>query len=295
MDATLDIVGCGRLGTSLARSWHRAGPWRIGRVLNRSLASGRAAVAIIGAGRAVESVAELGGAELILIATPDAAIGKTCQSLAGAGAFQRRPIVFHASGALSSAVLSPARDAGASTASAHPIQSFAEAGEANADLQGIWCGIEGDPSALRVLQPALEALGMKTIEIDPAHKALYHLAAILASNHLVTLLDASMRCYEMAGVPRDVAAQILAPLIDGTRKNVLQLGPIAALTGPVARGEVNVVASHLEALDAFDADLAHLYRALVTATLELSRRQGTASEAALQALADLAQSPNSAR
>jgi predicted short-subunit dehydrogenase-like oxidoreductase (DUF2520 family) len=292
MTATLNIVGCGRLGKALARAWQAQGDWTIRCVLNRSLPSAERAVDFIGAGRAVASATDLDAADVTLIATGDAVIEATCRTLARAGVFESGQIVFHASGAISSDTLDAARQCGASVASAHPIKSFADPEAASADLAGTWCGMEGDESALRVLRPAVEALGMHCLDIDPAAKTLYHAGASIASNYLVTLVDSALRCYELAGVPRDVGAEIVATLIFGTASNVSRLGPAAALTGPVARGEVDIVAGHLDALDAADADLAQLYRALAIATLHLARTQGTASEESLRALATLLAGPH---
>lgn len=287
MTATLNIVGCGRLGKALARAWQRQGDWTIGCIQNRSLESGQRAVEFVGAGHAAASVADLAAADVTLIATADADIAGTCRRLARAGAIGAGQIVFHASGALSSDALAAARDAGASVASAHPIKSFAHPAAAAEELAGTWCGVEGDHAALDVLRPAIEALGMRCVDIEAAAKPLYHAGAIIASNYLVTLVDAALRCYEHAGVPREVARQIVAPLSEGAASNVTRLGPVEALTGPVARGEIDVVREHLEALEAVDGEMAQLYRALGAATLHLARAQGSASESALDALAVL--------
>jgi predicted short-subunit dehydrogenase-like oxidoreductase (DUF2520 family) len=91
-----------------------------------------------------------------------------------------------------------------------------------------------------------------------------------------------------------VARQIVAPLCAGAASNATRLGPVEALTGPVARGEIDVVRGHLRALDAADADLARLYRMLAAATLPLARAQGTAGESTLDALAALLTEPQSA-
>jgi predicted short-subunit dehydrogenase-like oxidoreductase (DUF2520 family) len=60
-------------------------------------------------------------------------------------------------------------------------------------------------------------------------------------------------------------------------------GPVAALTGPVARADDATVAKHLASLTFDDAQL---YRALGRATLELAQKRGM-DEATAARLADV--------
>jgi predicted short-subunit dehydrogenase-like oxidoreductase (DUF2520 family) len=100
-------------------------------------------------------------------------------------------------------------------------------------------------------------------------RARYHAAATIAANHLVALLAQAMRVADDAGVP----PAALLPLVRATVDNVDALGPAGALTGPVARGDADTVARHLDALTDRDAAL---YRALAREALELSGRDDPA-------------------
>jgi predicted short-subunit dehydrogenase-like oxidoreductase (DUF2520 family) len=287
MTATLSIVGCGRLGRSLARLWQESGTFEIASVANRSLRSAREAVEFIGHGRAVDRNAELGSSDAVLLAVPDGEIERTCDDLALTGAFATASLVFHCSGALSSRVLESARRAGANIASVHPVKSFADPAIAVQSFAGTWCGIEGDAPALDRLRPAFEAIGARLFDVDAEEKATYHAGAVMACNYLVTLVDAGLRCYERAGVPREQARAILTPLLEGTVANLSERDTGTALTGPIARGEAAVVAAQLDALEAFAPDIASLYRSLGRETLEIARRSGDVSREALDALATL--------
>jgi len=287
MTATLSIAGCGRLGRSLARLWRESGTFEIAGVANRSLPSAQETAAFVGGGRAVEQLSDLGPADATLLAVPDAEIERTCDELARAGAFRPASLVFHCSGALGSGVLESARRLGASVASVHPVKSFADPALAVRHFAGTWCGIEGDAEAIARLGPAFEAIGARLFEVDATEKATYHAGAVMACNYLVTLVDAGLRCYERAGVPRAQARAVLTPLLEGTVSNLSEHEPDAALTGPIARGEAAVVATQLEALEAFAPDIASLYRTLGRATLEIARRKGEVSPDALDALAML--------
>jgi len=157
-------------------------------------------------------------------------------------------VVCHCSGALSSSALAPARAAGAAVASAHPVRSFADPALVAAAFAGTYCGVEGDAAALAVLEPALRAAGGQSVTIAAAAKTVYHAAAVFASNYLVTLLDTALRAYQAAGISEPVARALAQPLVEETVANVFRLGPVAALSGPIARGDMATVARQQQAL-----------------------------------------------
>ncbi len=241
-------------------------------VLNRTHASAEDAVAFIGAGQALAAYDTLPKSDIYLIGTPDDGIAQTCERLAASGLIDKTTIVFHCSGALSSGYLQAARACGAAVASIHPIRSFAHPDTAVQQFKGTYCGVEGDARALDVLQPLFRAIGAEIVAIDGERKVLYHSAAVVASNYLVTLLDTARQLYVAAGVDPQAALAMLAPLTRGTLENVLQLGPEAALTGPVARGDMETVARQQSALDALRPELGDMYRLLAQLTTELAAR-----------------------
>ncbi|MDB5797039.1 MAG: hypothetical protein JWP36_941 [Paucimonas sp.] len=269
---TLTIVGAGHLGRTLGRLWHEKQVFALADVVTRSQGSADEAVAFIGAGHARFTLNGLAPADLVLIATGDDQIGAVCAALAQQGLFRAGQIVFHCSGALSSAELAPAAAAGAAVASVHPIRSFAQPAQVLSTFDGTWCGMEGEPEALALLSPAFGAIGARLAQVDARHKTLYHAAAVFASNYLVTLLDASLQAYEGAGVPRQQALQMVQPLVRTTLDNIYRAGPEAALSGPLARGDMQTVARQSEALQAYRADLGKLYDDLAQATADLARR-----------------------
>jgi len=272
MAPVLNLVGAGKVGRTLGRLFASQGGLQIGDVLTRSGASAQAAVDFIGAGRAAHSIAAMRPAEVWLLAVSDDQIGAACASLA-ARADLAGAVVFHCSGASSSQALAAAGAAGAATASVHPIRSFADPAQVAAAFDGTWCGVEGDAGALALLVPAFEAIGAQTVAIDAAAKTVYHAASVFASNYLVTVLDAALRAYQAAGIPEPVARALAAPLAGESMANVFRLGAEAALTGPIARGDVATVARQQAALDAWDDPTGQLYRALAAATTDLARRR----------------------
>lgn len=270
--ATLNLVGAGHVGRALGRLFAATGAFDVQDVLTRSTPGAQAAVDFIGTGRACATPAQMRPAQAWMLAVGDDAIVPACEALA-ADARLAGAVVFHCSGAKASSELQAARAAGAFVASVHPVRSFADLEAVAADFAGTFCGIEGDAQALTVLEPAFAAIGARLVRIDPAAKTVYHAAAVFASNYLVTVVDAALRAYEAAGVPADVARELARPLATEALANVFRLGPEAALSGPVARGDFATVARQQDAVARWDAATGRLYEALVPPTADLARRK----------------------
>jgi len=272
MATTLNLIGAGHVGRVLGRLFAARGCFQVQQVLTRSASSAQQAVAFIGAGSAAAACEELRPAGVHVLAVGDDQIVPACEALARAVPL-RDSIVFHCSGALASDRLQAARDQGALVASVHPIRSFADPAAVAAQFDGTFCGIEGDADALAVLTPALRAIGAQPVPIDASAKTVYHAAAVFASNYLVTVLDAALRAYQAAGIPEAVARQMAQPLATESMANVFRLGAAAALSGPIARGDMATVARQQHAVERWDPDTGALYRALVAPTAVLARQK----------------------
>lgn len=270
MAATLNIIGAGKVGRVLGRLFASSDAFVVQDVLTRSPVSAQEAVRFIGAGRALTDMAAMRDADCWMLAVTDDQIAPACARLAS-GRSLAGTVVFHCSGAKSSAELQGA--AGAFAASVHPIRSFADPEQVAASFSGTFCGIEGDARALGLLAPALESIGARAVPINAAAKTVYHAASVFASNYLVTVLDAALRAYQAAGIPEQVARELAAPLATETMANVFRLGAGPALTGPIARGDMQTVARQQAALDGWDGPTGELYKALAAATVDLARRR----------------------
>lgn len=289
---TLSCVGAGRLGRTLCRllSEHVT----IQQVINSRQPSARQAVDFIGAGTAA-TMDSAKPADLWLIATPDNQIEAAYQALLASGAIEtgkvnKSTVVFHCSGSMSASILSSAED-NIVVASVHPIHSFANPQQSLHTFVGSHCAIEGQPDAVAMLQPLFESIGALPFAIDSQHKALYHGATVMACNYLVSLLETSQQMLTAAGVDNS-HGNILQSLIRQTLDNYLSTDATAALTGPIARGDTETVASHLRAFNNHEqADLWHqLYTALGNATLPIAAQQGQASDQHLQQIKQLLKS-----
>jgi predicted short-subunit dehydrogenase-like oxidoreductase (DUF2520 family) len=241
-DARVGVVGAGRLGTALAH-------------------------ALLEAGVDVEGPAGRGevpaGCDAIVLCVPDSQIAAAAATVAGAA-----PLVGHTSGATPLAELAPARAAGFGL---HPLQTFAQGASGLEAFAGVGCAIAGSTAEALAFAAALaRALGMTPFEIDDEGRAAYHAAASVAANFLVTLQDAAERIAAGAGLERDEARSLLAPLVRRTADNVAALGPAGALTGPIARGDEATVAAHRRTIEEVAPDLLPLFDELVRHTRELA-------------------------
>lgn len=262
---TCALVGPGRAGGAIGTALVAAG-WRVGRVAGRADGdSVRTAAARFDAEVAeVESVGR--GAMLVIIATPDGAISEVAAVLVPS--LEPGALVVHLSGAVGVAALDPiaaARD-DVDVGALHPLQTLPSAEIGAARLAGSWAAVAG---SARVHELAGE-LGLVPFTVDEHDRAAYHAAASVASNHVVALLGQVERIAASAGVP--FAA--FEPLVRATVDNAFALGPQAALTGPVARGDVETVARHLAAVDEAEH---RAYKALAGAAARMAGRAGDAA------------------
>ncbi len=283
----LNIIGCGRVGRALARLWREHGVFDLGDVNDHTAEKSRAAVAFIGGGRACAEIAHMRAADVWLLAPPDDRIAACCNELSRSAMLAAGNIVFHCSGALPAGILAAAVARGAAVASVHPLKTFADAAAAAQTFAGTSCAVEGEAAALSVLKPAFERIGANLFQIDASAKTLYHAASVLVCNDLTALLETGARCFEAAGLPRADAMRMVEPLLRETLDNVFRLGTTAALTGPVARGDVEVVKRQLAALSLADPRLDAVYRSLGVIAAGLAAAQGGASAAALQQITAL--------
>lgn len=279
----LGFIGAGRVGNALARCLAAAG-YDIVAVANRtSSAAETLAAAVPGCSVLPTPQAVAYRCDLVFITTPDDAIETVVDSIA----WRPGSAVVHTSGAKSTDILSAAKAQGAETGSLHPLQTFADAEQALANLPGSVFAVEAEEGLRQQLLAIVADLGGVAIELRPEEKALYHAAAVLVSNYTVTLMKLATDLWLRFGWERPAAVKALLPLLRGTVSNIAALGLPAALTGPVARGDVETIERHLAALAEAAPDVLPAYKELALLTLPVALAKGTLSDddaASLRAL-----------
>jgi predicted short-subunit dehydrogenase-like oxidoreductase (DUF2520 family) len=232
------IVGGGRLGTALAS------------VLSA------AAVEVVGPLARGEVPARFDDADVVVLAVPDDAIAAVASSIAIG------PLVGHCSGALTLDVLGAHEGF-----SLHPLLSVTATATR---FDGAACAVAGrSDRARQAAEWIATALRMEPIEVSDEARPLYHAAASVASNYLVTLEDAAEQLASSTGIERRHLARLAQSALD----NWERLGGRAALTGPIVRGDDVTVRRQRNAVESEVPRLVPLWDALANATRALANRE----------------------
>lgn len=272
----VNVVGAGRLGKSIGRLLAMQGVMIAG-VFNRRAEQAELASAFIGQGRACSHIASLPAASLHLLAVPDDVLLEVTGALLRASILRSGDVLFHCSGSKSSLELRvafPELDRlQVALASIHPLFSFADPERAVVQFPTTICSMEGDDIALEKLRPLFEQMGAKLVMIDARQKMLYHAGSVFASNYLVSLMDTAIRAYVGAGVPQVMATEMAYSLARASLQNVVEIGAVAALTGPIKRGDVATVQTQEQVVRAWDSVRGDLYQAFIAPTTELAQAE----------------------
>ena len=277
------VIGAGRVGTALAVAMRRAGH-RITAASAVSSASRQRVDRYLPGTPVLQPADVIGAADLVLLTVPDDALAGLVRGLAATGAPLAGRMLAHTSGLHGLAVLDPATDLGALPLALHPVMTFTGRADDVDKLAGICFGV----TAPTVLRPAAEVLvmemGGEPVFIAEADRGLYHAALAGAANHLVTQVVQAEDLLTRAGVAQP--ARMLGPLLSAALDNALRLGD-AGLTGPVARGDAETVAGHVDALRADAPEALPAYLALARLTAARALASGMLSAPDAQRLLDV--------
>lgn len=235
-DAGVAIVGAGRMGRALATAM-RGAELHVNGPLGRG--------------------SDGGDAPIVLLCVPDSAISDAARAI------QPGRLVGHTSGASTLAPL-----AHHEAFSIHPLMTVA--GNVSVSFAGAGCAVSGSTErARRVAIELAERLRMRPFSIADADRGVYHAAASMASNFLVTLEGAAERLGTIAGIERE----LLVPLVRAAVENWARVGARRALTGPIVRGDTTTAERQQAAVAARAPELLPLWTALATATRELAHNE----------------------
>ncbi len=266
---SLTLIGAGKTGKSIAKLLLGNQLISLTGILNRRHKSTQCAQEELGALHAYHDLNEIKPCDIIMIAVDDSSIAQVAHALSQAGVVNAGTIVFHLSGTYSSDVLAPLQAEGALIASVHPLRSFADPDKAIAHFSGTYCATDGDNAALSVLIPLFTQIGATPFTIDPADKGRYHAASVFAANFPIALYHIAQKLYAECGINAKTSHHISHSLMQGVVTNAKDaLDLKSALTGPLARGDTQVIDKHLAALDA-TPELRSIYVALSEQLKEL--------------------------
>lgn len=247
----LVVVGPGRAGGAIAIAAESAGHDIVGVLSRKSRTT-----------RWVDLVwdQDLPEADVALIAVRDDAIAEVSERIAPI--LGKVGVVAHLSGFTPVLVLHHLQERGIAVGGFHPLQSLPDP-ETGADaLAGSFVGIDGDALAVDMLTHLATTLGMEPFRLDDTARPAYHAAAAAAANFVVTSLAVSGDLFESSGIDPRVSR----PLVERAVANAFDKGPAAALTGPIARGDIETVIGHLTAAHEVSGHVGRQFKLMAGAT-----------------------------
>ena len=274
------FIGAGTVGTALAVLLSRKS-YPVVAVSSRSLSSAENLAKQVKECKIFSNNQEAAdAAELVFITTPDDVIGRVAAEVK----WHPGQSVVHCSGAASTDILEPAKQAGAHVGSIHPLQTLAGVAQAIANIPGSTFALEAKEPLLSTLKDIATSIDGKCIELRASDKVLYHAAAVIACNYLVTLVKLATDLWQTFSVPPEQATKALLPLIQGTLNNIDKIGIPQCLTGPIARGDTGTIKKHLAALEKITPTVLPTYKELGRQTIPISLAKGKINKQQAQEL-----------
>ncbi|MGH3317975.1 MAG: Rossmann-like and DUF2520 domain-containing protein [Nocardioidaceae bacterium] len=281
--ARIGVVGAGRVGAVLAAAFREAGH-DIVSVAGESDAS-RIRIQTLLPGIAVRKPSAVAkAADILLVTVPDDALRNVVAMLSAAGAIHDRQYVVHTSGRHGTGVLVPAAERGAHVAAMHPAMTFTGTDLDLPRLPATVFGCTGVDDVRPVVEGLVADLRARTVWVDEEQRVRYHAALAHGANHLVTLVQQASELLRGAGV--DAPADVVRPLMQAALDNALAYGD-AALTGPIARGDVQTVREHLRTLADAPPETFESYVAMGRATANRAAFDGRLDPARAAAIVGL--------
>jgi predicted short-subunit dehydrogenase-like oxidoreductase (DUF2520 family) len=264
------VVGTGRVGAVLGAALRLAGH-EIVAASAVSAASLRRAERMLPGVHIAAPDEVVAVADLVLLAVPDDVLRQLVAGLAGADAWRAGQLVAHTSGSVGIGVLDAAAARGVLPLALHPVMTFTGRPEDVDRIAGATFGVTAAGELRPVAETLVVEMGGEPVWVPETARPLYHAALTIGSNHLVTLVNDALTVLDTAGV--EAPARLLAPLLSASLDNVLRLGD-AALTGPVSRGDVATISTHLRTLTESAPGVVPSYIAMARRTAERARAAG---------------------
>jgi predicted short-subunit dehydrogenase-like oxidoreductase (DUF2520 family) len=271
------IIGAGKVGTAIGCLLKSAG-YVVAALADISEIALEQGSRITGGRTFTDPVRAAELADTVFITTVDDQIGSVCSYLAEGGVLGPGKRAVHMSGGGGLNLLEPARAAGARVACIHPLQSFADLDGSIRSIPGSTFAVTADDEIRDWALQVVRDLGGVSFFLADEDKPLYHAAACFASNYLVSLMNIVVSLYGTLGLDSNEALRAVWPLVQGTIDNIKNNGVDDALTGPVVRGDVMTIRSHLDVLAAKAPETLPLYRALGRAALGIAVKNRRISE-----------------
>ncbi|QUI21821.1 DUF2520 domain-containing protein [Vallitalea pronyensis] len=284
----IGFIGAGKVGRTLGRYFAQQGIAVTG-YYSRSMASAHKAATMTNSSVFNNKEELVESADYMMLTVPDDVIHHVAHQLSQCKCKWQTKVICHTSGVHPSTLLKPLEELGATVASLHPMLSFANVDAALEALCKTPLTLEGNGKKMDDLKQLLQDVHLHVRTIKTEQKALYHAGACMVSNYLVTLMDIGFQSFKHAGFDVDAANQLIAPLATATLNNYVTYGSEKALTGPLTRGDLGTITTHIQALSKEDKHLETIYRLLGLKTLHIVEKQKQLDEYTLYCLKEVLQ------
>lgn len=212
--------------------------------------------------------------DFVFITTPDDVIGHVAAQLS----WRPGQTVIHCSGANSTAILEPARRTGAHVGCMHPCNTFASIAQSLENLPRSTFTLEAEEPVLSDLKRFVDSLNGRWMMLRGEDKGLYHASICLACNYMYTLVDICTDMWKHFGISQEDAVSACMPILVGTLNNIENVGFPGCLTGPIARGDVSTIRTHIRTLQEKEPNIVPVYKMLGLLTIPIGIAKGTLSE-----------------
>lgn len=289
----IHVVGAGRVGSAIANCLVASGKPPQG-LWSRTEAGAARAKQATGVDCAWGPFPEaVGDADIVLLAVADDAVDSVARALFQEGHLHKRQTLFHCGGAKAARVALVSLPDAFCVGTLHPLVAVPDGVRGARLLPLSYFALEGDEEAIHVGESIVNEIGAKSFQLSGDQMCLYHAAAVMASNHTVSLWHHAKLVLQEAGIEEMAATEVLLPLLKSTLENVATQGLPDALTGPVRRGDVQTIRRHLDELSQRLPQEAGLYRACTKATVETaSACENAPTEEQLRKMRAALKSPN---
>lgn len=265
---SFSLVGPGRVGTSVAH-WLTALGSTLRQVAARSTESAEKLSSELGGSGVQLTDLDSAKEDLLVISTSDAALPEVAGLL---GRRRQAPVALHVAGAVGADSIAPLRAAGCEIGTLHPLKAFPRPSRDIAEAAGTVFAVDGDPGAVAMAKDLASAFGGEAVEVDAEHRVLYHLGASIAAGGVVTLLAAARSIADSLGLDPTVQRGYFELARQALGQAEAAPRPAEAITGPVARGDAELVERQLHDLNERLPELVELVAILDAETIRQCER-----------------------
>jgi len=239
------IIGAGRIASSLLNGLIKSN-FNVVSVFSKNINSAKLLAEKYSINNYSNNISEINEtSNLFLLTVPDNQIELTAQELCKSDINFSDSLFVHFSGALSFSVLDKLKCKNSDTASFHIMQSFPT--KDVVPLKGLTASIETDSKkAENFLFSLAEKLEMNAFKLFKEEKVNYHLAGVYSSNFFVGNLLSADNLLKDKKTKFPEFGEMILPIVTTTLNNVKTKGIKKSLSGPMQRGELEVIKKHIK-------------------------------------------------